>query len=147
MSERTCEETRRRLALGEAESDAGLREHLASCVSCRGEAERLGGLLRALAEEAEIDPGHEVDRRVRELILDAPARPRWALNPTIATGLAAGSLLALISAAAGAVVEGTGLAPALAGLTAYFALSFAATLPLLLRGRNRAVPVNGEVRS
>lgn len=147
MSERICEETRGRLALGEDEADAGLCEHLASCASCRREAERLGGLLSLIAEEAEVEPGREVDRRVREWIGADATRPRWALNPAIATGLAAGSALALFSAAAGAVAEGSGLAPALAALTIYFALSFAATLPLLMRGGARAVRQNGEVRS
>ena len=147
MSERICEETRGRLALGEDEVDAGLREHLASCAPCRSEAERLGGLLGLLAEEAEVEPGREVDRRVREWIGGGGAtRPRWALNPAIATGLAAGSLLALFSAAAGAVAEGGGLAPALAALTTYFALSFAATLPLLLGARTGRSRVIGEVR-
>ena len=150
MSERICEETPRRLALGEAEAAADLREHLAACASCRVEAGRLDRLLSRLAEGAEVEPGREIDRRVRRLILGAPARPRWALNPTIATGLAAGSLLALLSAAAGGFAQGgtdgTGLAPALVAITAYFALSFAATLPLLIRGGARATRLNGEVR-
>jgi len=150
MSERDCEETRRRLALGERETDVGLREHVASCAPCREEAAQLAGLLSRLAEDVEIEPGQDVDRRVREWILDAPARPRWALNPTIATGLAAGSLLALLSAAAGALVqggpEGLGLAPAVLAVTAYLALSSAATLPLLLFRRARAPRMNGEVR-
>jgi len=150
MSERDCDETRRRLALGEVEATADLREHLASCAPCRREAEQLAGLLSRLAEGAEIEPGCDVDRRVRELILNAPARSRWALNPTIATGLAAGSLLSLLSAAAGAVAqggaEGTAVAPALVAVTAYFALSAAATLPLLLRGRAAAPRANQEAQ-
>lgn len=150
MSERICEETRRRLALGEEAAAPDLREHLASCAACRAEAEQLAGLLGRLAEGAEIEPGQDVDRRVRELILDRPARPRWALNPAIATGLAVGSLLALLSAAAGAVAQGgadgIGLAPAVVAVTAYFALSIAATMPLLLCGRARTSCLNREVQ-
>jgi len=146
MSERACEETRRRLALGEDGAGPGLREHLDACAPCRGEAERLAGLLGLLAEGAEVEPSPAVDHRVRESILARPARSRWELNPAIATGLAAGSSLALFSAAAGALAEGTGLAPALAVLIAYFALSFAATLPLLMRARTAGARQNGEVR-
>ena len=150
MSKPVCEEILRRLALGEDGAAADLREHLASCAPCRAEAERFAGLFTLLAGEAEIEPGRAVDRRVREIIHGAPARSRWALNPTIATGLAAGSLLALFSAAAGAIAQGATdgivLAPALAAVTAYFALSFAATLPLLMRGGARASRQNGEVR-
>jgi predicted anti-sigma-YlaC factor YlaD len=121
MSERSCAETRRRLALGEEPSAAGLTEHLAECASCRGEAERFARLLGRLAEGAEVDPGHPLDRRVLQLISGPPSRPRWALNPAIATALAAGSLLALLSAAASALAQGggsgAGLAPALVAVT------------------------------
>jgi predicted anti-sigma-YlaC factor YlaD len=148
MSEPICEETRRKLALGEA--DAGVRGHLAACEACRLEARRVEAVLGLLAEEAEVEPAREVDQRVRELILGAPPRPRWALNPAVATALAAGSLLALVSAAAGALAQGAagglGLAPAVLAVTAYLAFSSAATLPLLLLRRARAPRVNREVR-
>lgn len=148
MSEPICEATRRRLALGEA--DAAVRGHLAACGACRSEAERLETVLGLLAEEAEIEPARELNRRVRELILGVPPPSRWALNPAVATGLAAGSLLALVSAAVGALAqagsEGLGLAPAVLAVTAYFAFSSAATLPLLLLRKAKALRVTREVR-
>lgn len=151
MTEPTCEEVRRRLALGETATGADRSRHLAACASCRREAERLQGVLESLAESAAIEPGAELDRRVRGMLLAPRGAGRWELRPGLAAGLGAAALLALIWSAAdafaraGAAELGVGLAVFVVGI--YFAVSIAASVPVFLLAKQRSSRVNGEVRS
>jgi len=109
--------------------------------------ERLIGLLAA---SAEVRPGAELDRSVREMLTGETGRERWAMRPFLALGLALGSLLAMISALGGTVLE-NGLAEgdlsmAVAAALLYLAFSVAATLPLLVILRSRVSRTTEEVR-
>jgi len=112
--------------------------------------ERWQAWLARLAGTAELPPGDDLDRRVRGMILARPPRPAWALRPGLATGIALAALLALVSATLGAYLggdgSGLGMPAAILALTAYLGVSCAATLPLLLLGRNRTAPIRAEVR-
>ena len=106
--------------------------------------ERLIGLLAA---SAEVRPGAELDRSVREMLT---GETRWALRPAPAMGLALGSLLALISSLGGVVLEnglGDGeLSFAVAATALYLAFSCAASVPLLVILRARMPRLSEEVR-
>jgi hypothetical protein len=107
--------------------------------------------LELLVESAVIEPGAELDRRIREILLGPHGAGRWQLRPGLAAGLAAAALLALIwsaadaFASAGAAELGVGLAVFVVGI--YFAVSVAASVPIFLLARQRSSRVNGEVRS
>jgi hypothetical protein len=148
MTESICEEVRRRLALGDTEA---AEEHLATCEACALEARRLKGVLRLLARDATVEPGAELDRQVRRMLVAPRPGERWALRPVLATGLATASALALVLALAATFAEAgageLGFGLALTAIGIYFAMSLAASLPLLLLGKLRTSAVNGEVRS
>lgn len=135
MSEAICTRVRAELALDGARRSGLARGHLESCEPCRAEAVRLERLIAALARDAEVEPSSELDQRLRRLIREAgPVRP--LLRPLLATGLAVASFVALVGGlAVGLTAAGapdSGLQLAILAVSAYLAVSSAATLPLLL---------------
>lgn len=137
MSETICTRVRTELALAESRPSELARGHLEACPSCRVEAARLERLIAALSREAEVEPSAELDRRLRRLIRKAGPMPvRPLIRPLLATGLAVASFLALVGGlAAGLAAAGAteaGLQLAILAVSAYLAVSSAATLPILL---------------
>jgi len=135
MIDATCTRVRAELALDGARRSDLAREHLSSCESCRGESVRLDALIALLARDAELEPSPGLDLRLRQLIRETgPVRP--LLRPLLATGLAVASFVALVGGlAVGLTAAGapdSGLQLAILAVSAYLALSSAATLPLLL---------------
>ena len=132
MSSR-CDETRRRLALGDADSAA---PHLGECDACRGEAEQLGILLRALARSAEIEPPGALDADMRQRLGSSPALAPPPPPLVLTTALALAAFAAIILGT-GIVLAGRGLgsaapALALALATVYLIVCSAASFPLLV---------------
>lgn len=146
MTDRSCEDTRRRLALGER---AEVTRHLAACAACRLEAERLQSVLSAIAVDAELAPPERLDTEIRRLLLSTSSRP--VLRPVLALGLAVAGILALVTAlggalaAAGGAEEGLILVVSLAAT--YLAVSSAAAVPLLLCFRRQHSLLAQEVSS
>lgn len=138
MPENACEEIRRSLALGETE---GIGGHLATCETCRREAELLELVAATLQEDAVRTPPERLDRLVRGRIAGAPV-------PVFGTvGIALAALLALVCGA-GALLAERGLAErgvltAAVVVAIYLAVSAAATLPILI-GRGSAAPSEGR---
>ena len=150
MAERDCERAREQLALGEPEGRSELARHLATCEACRSEADGLERLVDLLAASAEVHPDAGLDRSVREMLTGENGGARWALRPFLAMGLALGSLIALVSALGGTIIE-NGLddgnfSLAIAATVLYLGFSFAATLPLLVILRARMSRMSEEVR-
>lgn len=94
-----------------------------------------------MRDTARVDPGVDLDARVRRMILEAPAAVRPLLRPDVAGVLALCALVAIIVGLGAALAE-TDLGefgPLAAGLSiaAYLGISSVAVLPILLRYRNR----------
>ena len=144
----SCEEARREIALGREER---AEAHLRQCESCRLEAARVGPLVQALADSAELAPPAALDARVRRRLAQArpPARP--FLSPVTVSGLAVASYASVVLGV-GIWLASSGLAESAPAVTAaiaagYLAVCAAASMPLLVRGaRPRPVELE-EVRS
>jgi hypothetical protein len=107
------------------------------------------GVARELQRTARVEPGADLDARVRRMILEAPAVVRPFLRPEVA-GVVAMCALVIIIVGLGAALAETDLGEygplaASLGIAAYLAVSSVAVLPILLRYRNRA-PIARVVR-
>ena len=146
-----CDEVQTLLALGEAVQEHRLQVHLQDCLSCRDAAKSLAQVKHGLALATEIEPPLELDRLVREALAERPLVTGLLLRPGMAAGLAVAALFALIVtvstvlAQAGAAEMGPFLG--VAAVWIYLALSFAATLPLLLQTKLQRWGREIEVRA
>jgi predicted anti-sigma-YlaC factor YlaD len=137
MPETDCRETRRLLALGEADRVEG---HLTRCPECRLEAERIADLVRDLERGAEQTPPAGLDRTVRAA-LAAPRRIRRPVLLPLPAVLLSLTALGTLAVALSQALEGTAvgdLAPFVTFIliAIYLAVSSTALLPVLLQGRN-----------
>jgi predicted anti-sigma-YlaC factor YlaD len=144
----SCDQARQALALG---LDESAESHLGECAACRLEAARVGQVVRALAESAEIAPPAALDVRVRRSLAASPPSTRPLPSLLTASGLAI-SAYASIVLGVGIWLASSGLAETAPALTAAMAASYlaacaAASLPLLIK-RTRPAPAElQEVRS
>ena len=148
MTDSRCRDLIERLSLGEPR-DREDERHTASCEACRVETERFERLIDGLAREAQVEPPAAVDRRLREILSQAPV-PRLLLGrPALALGLALAAFLALVGALAGELAGAgagdRGLSMAVLMVWIYLGVCAAATLPLLLARRRRQLPAPREV--
>lgn len=136
MNRASCENTRRRLALGEDVGDRETREHLADCAACAAEAARLRCVVDALDRGLTAGVPADLDLRVRVMLSDAPRLPATRSPRLVLTA----GVVALIATIA-SILEGLALAGAPAEklwnsillVWIYLILSSAATIPILSR--------------
>ena len=130
-----CDEALLQLELGD-EPTAGTERHLQHCESCRIEADRLQTVFSNLAGSRSISPSPLLDRTVRALIAGDGGAGVPFPRPLVAAGLGAAACLALVAALsvglAGAGAAENGPLLAVLAVSAWLAVSAAATLPLVL---------------
>jgi hypothetical protein len=143
-----CDQAREALAMG---LDESAEAHLRECEACRLEAARVGQVIRALAESAEVAPPAALDARIRRSLAVSPAGARPLPSLVTASGLAIAAYVSIVLGV-GIWLAASGLAEAAPALTVaiaacYLAACAAASLPLLIKRTRPITAALQEVRS